>query len=735
MDFSAHAMRLDTYLSANNIHLDTAQLLAVDALIHSQLSALHLESLKKATHQLRGLLASMGHPIKQSFAFEALARYLGYQNWNCARSAAFLAPECPRVDTATPSCTLCFEILEKEVGVARLAEGLTQLPSLVQGPFRLRIVSRPLRDFSPINVWRTQNLAKQPVLQWIADSRRSWLANALRQNHPLFGLAKGVCGVRHFFVLELPTHTIPVTAEALGKLRDSIATTLGCRLAQAESRVLRGLSSIGPLPRGFKRWGAGAQEQLRFAEQATTLFDFECSAGSLTLLQYGASIEQATSQASPGGAEADLTLSSTTDFTATLGSCWLNEGVLPGKTQGIPLVSRTGNINVLDLWARHPEGRRASLFVISAMSGSGKSFLANDIVTDALSRRQNVRIVDWGRTYLRFSKMFGADYLALNPEAPVSLNLFGGVSDMSHLIAVLPLWAATLTELFGVQQIETTRLQQLLVSAWDEHREKLAVPALVTSMMSSSDIELVRLGAALQAFYIRNKAWLDGPSVVLSGAKRFIVVDTEDLTPDVSLATALRQLLLANLAQEAVTQSTGTLYLVDEGWYILKGMSRAFFNEVRRCMEAGGQLFGSILQSTNDADSLPFVQELLEHADYLLLMRQRRDSLEKLASGPSPFGRTLRRLGVTGAARPGQANSILDELCDVHSGKGFSEIALITRDQYMGVYRFATDRATYFTYTTNPRDLDAYKALVAQGHTPEQALCAQVSQEAAGLHG
>lgn len=735
MVFSAHAMRLDAYLSASDISLDPLQLRAVDAGISHQLSVPRLDTLKKATHHLRSLLAELGHPVKQSFAFEALARYLGYQNWNCARSAASFAPEYPpRNNTVAPTGWLCLEILEKEAGVARLSRGLQQLPSLIQGNFRLRIISRPSRDVAPLNEWRTQNLMQHPLLQGITDSRRSWLTGAIRQSRPLFGLAQGVYAVRHFLVLELLAHACVPDAKSFGALRDSLSGALGCSLAFAEATAVGSLISIGPLPVGFKPWSGSTQGQLQFDEPATTVFDFESAEGALTLLRYGACIEPSAHHPSPHLEDRGATSLSPTDLAATLGACSLNDGVLAGQTQGIPLATRVGNLNVLDLWSRDTEGQRSSAFVLSAISGSGKSFVADDIVTDALSRRKNVRIVDHGRTHTRLGAMFGAEGLVLNLDTPVSLNLFSGVQDESLLTAVLPLWVATLTELFRLQQIESAGLQQVLVSAWGKYREKLNVSTLVATLLSSSDIELVRLGATMQAFYLKNQAWLDGPSVVLSGEKRFVVVETEGLTPDELLGPALRQLLIANLAQEALTNTTETLYLVDESWYILDGMSRTFAKEILRCMEIGAHLFGSIIQSIQNESYLPFVQEMLERADYLLLMRQRRDCLEKFYASSYPFGDMLRKHAGTEWSTPGQSNSVLGELCSVHSGQGFSEMAVLTRDKYLGVYRFATDRTTYYTYTTNQRDWAQYKEFLTQGHTPGQAIQAQVARELAQRH-
>jgi len=50
----------------------------------------------------------------------------------------------------------------------------------------------------------------------------------------------------------------------------------------------------------------------------------------------------------------------------------------------------------------------------------------------------------------------------------------------------------------------------------------------------------------------------------------------------------------------------------------------------------------------------------------------------------------------------------------VQSGPGFSEV-YVRSEQGEGIYRFVVDRHSYWTFTTNPKDVPRLDALVKSG--------------------
>lgn len=85
---NAAALRLDAYLRRQNIYLQTEQypglLQALDESLHSA----DVPALKRSAHTLRQALRNQGAECRQSQAFEAVAAYLGYRDWNTSRCVA-----------------------------------------------------------------------------------------------------------------------------------------------------------------------------------------------------------------------------------------------------------------------------------------------------------------------------------------------------------------------------------------------------------------------------------------------------------------------------------------------------------------------------------------------------------------------------------------------------------------------------------------------------------------------
>src|SRR5690606_26042537 len=78
-------------------------------------------------------------------------------------------------------------------------------------------------------------------------------------------------------------------------------------------------------------------------------------------------------------------------------------------------------------------------FVVVAESGSGKSFLTNEIASDFLSKGGLVRIIDVGYSYAKFCETLDGVNLVFDPEDPVSLNPFTGIDSTDKLHEMTPM--------------------------------------------------------------------------------------------------------------------------------------------------------------------------------------------------------------------------------------------------------------------------------------------------------
>lgn len=756
MEFSPNVLRLDACLCAADVHLQPAELGALEAVLAKQTAPGHLQALKQAAHQLRHFLREHSHLIKQSLAFEALARYLGHSDWNTARQLAPTDACTPKNPSFASEGFYAFEIFDKGRGVADIVAGLESLARRLPEVARLRLLSGPRGNEHTLDHWRSQDKAGQPLAGALNDSRRQWLGSAIRQARPSFGVTQGLRLVRHFVLVEL-------TARAAGKrwtyetLGDELETLFRCRLRVPGAETFGVFGNLQAFPEGFVQWTTNASADARNgwltsqAAPCVTVFDFEWPAAGACLARYGVGL----SERDAPGADLDkwfrdvhasgVTLSrngstrlGAKDYAALLASSWLAEGGLAHPTGGIPVVSRAGCVGFLDLWANCAQEQRPPFFLVSAVSGSGKSFLANELIVDALSQHRGVRIVDFGRSYMKLADVLGGERIDISGSAPISLNLFAGIPSAERVKALLPLWAATLCQLVPIASHARQPLMERLGWSWQQHREALGVPQLVDGLLSANDIELVKLGAALQRLYFEHHAWFDGPSILQDRKNALFVFDMEPLDLNGEAGKVVAPLLMANLAQEALLSPQPMLYLVDETWSVGRAVSASFSESLLDCFAQGSHAVGATVQSLDEMLKIPFSQQLFQRSAYLLLLKQRRESLAKFATlTSSPYARLFegalearltRGRNGTVSAVVAPADGFLEELCTVDAGRGYSSVAVLTPDKYHGVYQFAVDELSNHAYTTRIQEHRRYMDLRNRGNTPLEAITLQVAE-------
>lgn len=89
-------------------------------------------------------------------------------------------------------------------------------------------------------------------------------------------------------------------------------------------------------------------------------------------------------------------------------------------THHVQLVSRNGQIMSLSL---HDSSTNQNA-VVAAESGSGKSFLLNELVLSYMSEGARVWIIDAGKSYKKLCESLGGDFVEFSERSNISLNPF-----------------------------------------------------------------------------------------------------------------------------------------------------------------------------------------------------------------------------------------------------------------------------------------------------------------------
>lgn len=385
-----------------------------------------------------------------------------------------------------------------------------------------------------------------------------------------------------------------------------------------------------------------------------------------------------------------------------------------GAQSGGPLfVSRKGQLAAFDLLKTSVNYN----FIIVAQSGSGKSFLANEIVGDFLSKGGIARIIDVGRSYHRFCTVMGGQNIVFSPDSPMSLNPFSSIYDQEDLNELTPmlkdllrLMAYPLTPEEQTPQFEYAMIEKAIQEAWNGKKDKTELEDVYNYLKDYPDPQRRTLDLALQLepYAVgRYKKWFSGPRTI-SFDNPMVVIELEELKQDRNLQAVVLQLMIHQVTKEMYLsdRKIPKLLAIDEAWDLLGNLSTGKFIETsfRRARKYNG-IAGVITQSFEDFEKSAAARAAIENAAWQFVLYQRPESLEFAVQNKRIVG--------------GEATVNL--LRTVRSGKGFSEV-FVRGDDGSGLYRFITDRASYYTFTSHPTDINKIDALVKSGKTLPEAI-------------
>ncbi|WP_414039369.1 TraC family protein [Acidithiobacillus sp. M4-SHS-6] len=375
----------------------------------------------------------------------------------------------------------------------------------------------------------------------------------------------------------------------------------------------------------------------------------------------------------------------------------------PPEEGGLPLLSRQNQLSFA--WVQNMEVATNYNFVIVAASGSGKSFLAQDIIGDFLAKEGYVFVIDAGRSYFEMCEDQGGVNLVFRPEDPVDLNPFDSIDtendlkeNMELLLGVVRYMAFPHSEQVG--DFEYAKMEQAIDAAWRQKRGDTRIADVEEILASNEDSRVRDIAAQMRPFvHGRHAAWFNGEGrkIDFYGAK-FVVTEMDDLKSQGSLRDVVLTLMMNRIAHAMYLADAKVeggakvpkLMLIDEAWDLLAN-NRAgdFIERAYRTYRKYRGSAGVITQSFKDFDKSAAATAAYENAAWLFMLRQKPESLEA---------------AFTSGKLMGDDEYTKQLLRSVHTVPGaYSEI-YVRCDEGQGVYRFIADPYAYWLYTTAPTD-------------------------------
>ena len=341
--------------------------------------------------------------------------------------------------------------------------------------------------------------------------------------------------------------------------------------------------------------------------------------------------------------------------------------------------------------------------VIAAASGSGKSFLTNDIIMSYLSIGARVWVIDVGRSYEKLSKAIDGSFLEFTRESNICLNPFDIVEDYEDesdvLIGILIAMAAQNDPLTDLQ---ITGLRKTLKIQWDKHKKQLTVDHIAEHLLANNDQRIKDVGEQLYSFTSAGeygRYFIGKNNTSLSNA--FTVLELEELKGRKHLQQVVLLQLIYQIQQEMFlgVRDRPKLLIIDEAWDLLSNGAVAKFIEdsYRRVRKYGGAAI-VVTQSVNDLYNNPGGEAIADNSANFYLLKQKSTVIDQL--------KIQKNLPL--------ADGGYELLKTVHTNPGqYSEIFFIT-EYGAGIGRLYVNRFSQLLYSTKADEVQAINDISAE---------------------
>lgn len=415
--------------------------------------------------------------------------------------------------------------------------------------------------------------------------------------------------------------------------------------------------------------------------------------------------------------------------TMPLISDWKGSG-----TPTLMFLGRRGQIQFVDVFDNKAGNYNGS---IVATSGSGKSYLANEIVTSYLAVDGRVWVIDVGKSYKNTCDLLEGQFIEFSDKSEICINPFSdivdedvinkeGVTDkdiMEDVVDRIEMLKAVIVVSAGQNPDDKTIdsfVEKALTASILQHKNNTTFTTICEELNKLNDQRASDIASSLHSYtkegvhgkYFEGKANLNFNN-------RLIVLELEELKAKGQMVFVVLLIIMLKITQEMYLgeRNQKKICLIDEAWDLLgKGNSGSFIETgYRRARKYGGSFF-TCTQSIDDYYANNTTQACWNNADWKFLLRQ----------GSKPKNATFN-----------EYESKL--LSTVTTERGvYSEVMITMGGVVCGICRLIVDPFTNFIYSSNANDVQLVNLIKENEDlaTKESVFrCLEISQKVSKITG
>lgn len=368
----------------------------------------------------------------------------------------------------------------------------------------------------------------------------------------------------------------------------------------------------------------------------------------------------------------------------------------------VALISRNGQLMSLSL---HDSDTNKNA-VIAAESGSGKSFLLNEIIVSYLSEGAQVWVIDAGKSYKKLNEQLDGDFLQFDEASKICLNPFELIDDWKEdEDTISALIAAMASEKEKLSDFQMAGLKQILKRLWETKGQAMTVDDIAAECLGHTEQRMHDIGQQLfsftskggygQYFHGHNTMRFENP---------FTVLELDELQGRTHLRQVVLMQLIFQIQREMYLgeRNRKKIMIIDEAWDLIKSGPVSVFIEhgFRKFRKYGGSAIIAT-QSLNDLYENPVGRAIAENANMMLLLLGQKP--ETIASIRDSGRLVLSEAGF----------NLLSTVASV--GGVYSEIFVKSGHIGVGVGRLIVSNFEKMLFSTAPEDVNAIENYTNRG--------------------
>ena len=367
----------------------------------------------------------------------------------------------------------------------------------------------------------------------------------------------------------------------------------------------------------------------------------------------------------------------------------------------VALISRNGQLMSLSL---HDSDTNKNA-VIAAESGSGKSFLLNEIIVSYLSEGAQVWVIDAGKSYKKLNEQLDGDFLQFDEASKICLNPFELIDDWKEdEDTISALIAAMASEKEKLSDFQMAGLKQILKRLWETKGQAMTVDDIAAECLGHTEQRMHDIGQQLFSFTSKGSygQYFHGHNT-MRFENPFTVLELDELQGRTHLRQVVLMQLIFQIQREMYLgeRNRKKIMIIDEAWDLIKSGPVSVFIEhgFRKFRKYGGSAIIAT-QSLNDLYENPVGRAIAENANMMLLLGQKPETIASI--------RDSGRLVLSEAGF-----NLLSTVASV--GGVYSEIFVKSGHTGVGVGRLIVSNFEKMLFSTAPEDVNAIENYTNQG--------------------